>query len=55
MDNDIVLKYRGRSATKADIAFINRLISDNPTASRRALSQMLCREWNWVQEAAFGI
>jgi hypothetical protein len=50
MDNDIVLKYRGRSATKADIAFINRLISDNPTVSRRALSQMLCREWNWVQD-----
>lgn len=50
MDNDIVLTYRGRSATRADIRFINRLISDNPTASRRALSQMLCREWNWVQD-----
>ena len=50
MENDIVLKYRGRSATRADIEFINRLISDNPTASRRALSQMLCREWNWVQD-----
>jgi len=49
MDNDIVLTYRGRSATRADIAFITRLIEENPTASRRALSQMLCREWNWVQ------
>lgn len=49
MDNDIVLTYRGRNATKADIEFINGLINDNPTASRRALSQMLCRKWNWVQ------
>jgi hypothetical protein len=49
MDNDIVLTYRGRSATRVDIAFITRLIENNPTASRRALSQMLCKEWNWVQ------
>jgi hypothetical protein len=49
MDNDIILTYRGRSATRADIAFINRLIKDNPTKSRRALSQILCKEWNWVQ------
>lgn len=49
MDNDIVLTYRGRNATRADIAFITKLIEENPTASRRALSQMLCREWNWVQ------
>jgi len=49
MNNDIVLTYRGRNATCADIAFINRLIAENPKASRRALSQMLCREWNWVQ------
>jgi len=33
----------------ADLAFITRLINDNPTKSRRALSQMLCKEWNWVQ------
>lgn len=49
MDNDIVLTYRGRSATQADIEFIRLLIDDNPTASRRTLSQILCREWNWVQ------
>jgi hypothetical protein len=49
MDTDIVLTYRGRSATRADIAFITRLIQDNPAKSRRALSQMLCKEWNWVQ------
>ena len=49
MDNDIVLTYRGRSATRGDIEFINRLIDDNPTKSRRALSQLLCKEWKWVQ------
>jgi len=49
MDNDIVLTYRGRSATRADIEFITRLIKENPTKSRWALSQILCREWNWVQ------
>lgn len=49
MTNDIVLTYRGRSATNADIDFISRLIEENPTASRHALSKILCREWNWVQ------
>ncbi len=49
MNNDTVLTYRGRKATRADIACINQLITDNPTASRYALSKMLCRKWNWVQ------
>ncbi len=49
MTDDIVLTYRGRTATRDDIAFINRLIKDNPQASRLALSKMLCTEWNWVQ------
>ena len=31
------------------IVFIKRLIAENPEASRRALSQKLCRAWNWVQ------
>jgi len=49
MKDDIVLTYRGRTATRNDIAFINRLIKDNPQASRFALSKMLCKEWDWVQ------
>lgn len=49
MNDDILLTYRGRNATRDDVEFINRLIKDNPTASRRALSQELCRAWNWVQ------
>lgn len=35
--------------TDADVAFIDHLISEHPTASRRALSRKLCEAWNWVQ------
>jgi hypothetical protein len=43
------LKYRGRIVTDIDIAFIRRLVSDNPGLSRRALSAKLCEAWNWRQ------
>jgi hypothetical protein len=46
---DVILKYRGRLVTDADVAFIEQLIAAHPTLSRRALSQELCRAWNWVQ------
>jgi hypothetical protein len=45
----VVLKYRGRTVTDADVVFIQRLIAAHPTASRRALSKKLCEAWNWVQ------
>jgi Druantia protein DruA len=43
------LKYRGRVVTDADVAFIRKLVAENPMASRRALSKKLCQAWNWVQ------
>ena len=46
---ELDIKYRGRIATTEDVDFINKLISDNPEASRWALSRKLCRQWNWVQ------
>ena len=46
---DVILKYRGRLVTDADVAFINQLIAAHPTLSRRALSQKLCEAWDWVQ------
>lgn len=46
---DAEFKYQGRVATAQDIEFIRELISANPNASRRALSQQLCKAWNWVQ------
>ncbi len=46
---EALLRYRGRSVTQADVAFIRDLIADNPTASRKVLSRKLCQAWNWVQ------
>jgi len=42
-------KYRGRVVNDDDVAFINRLIKDNPDDSRYALSKKLCQAWHWVQ------
>jgi hypothetical protein len=44
-----VLTYRGRAVTESELAFIRQLIDDNPKASRRRLSEMLCAAWGWVQ------
>ena len=49
MEDNIILTYRGKNATKEDINFINALLANNPNASRYALSKELCRAWNWVQ------
>jgi hypothetical protein len=46
---DEVLKYRGKVITESDVAFIRKLIADNPTATRRRLSTLLCEAWNWRQ------
>ena len=46
---DLPIKYRGKNVTIDDIALVRRLIAQDPQMSRRALSQKLCRHWNWVQ------
>src|SRR5881396_450755 len=46
---DIVLRYRGRVIREPDLSVIRELIERYPTASRRRLSQQLCKVWNWVQ------
>lgn len=46
---DLEIEYQGRVVTADGIAFINRLIAENPAESRRALSKRLCKAWNWVQ------
>lgn len=46
---ETILKYRGREVTRDDISFIRDLIARHPEASRRKLSEHLCRAWNWVQ------
>src|ERR1041385_499547 len=42
-------RYRGRTVTNDDVAFIRQLITDNPKASRRRLSAQLCEAWDWKQ------
>jgi len=44
-----VLRHRGRVVTDTDVEFIRELISQHPSASRRALSQKLCEAWDWRQ------
>jgi hypothetical protein len=44
-----ILTYRGRTVTTQDAAFIQQLIDQNPTDSRRRLSVKLCQAWDWRQ------
>ena len=46
---DLEIRYQGRVATTADVAFINELIAENPDDSRWSLSKKLCKAWGWVQ------
>jgi len=46
----VLLRYRGREVTDDDVAFIRDLIDRHPEKSRRALSQELCRAWDWRQQ-----
>jgi hypothetical protein len=42
-------RYRGRSVTSEEIAFIRQLITDHPQLSRWKLSRQLCEAWQWKQ------
>lgn len=44
-----VFRYRGRTLNEHDIEAIRELIASRPRASRRALSEELCRRWQWGQ------
>lgn len=44
-----ILRYRGRTITGQDVAFIRSLIAAHPQATRRRLSLTLCEAWNWRQ------
>jgi len=43
------VRYRGRTVSSGDLAFIRELIASQPGLTRRALSFKLCEAWNWVQ------
>ena len=46
---NVILTYRGRSVTDADVAFLRKLIGEHPAMHRKALSQEVCRAWDWRQ------
>ncbi len=41
------LYVQGRALSREDIDFVRHLIGENPTWSRRRLSQALCLAWDW--------
>jgi hypothetical protein len=43
------LCFRGRTIRVEDIASIRQIIAQNPCASRRALSVLVCQAWDWRQ------
>lgn len=45
----VILTYRGRSVTDADVAFLRKLIAEHPAMHRRGISQEVCRAWDWRQ------
>ncbi len=46
---EIGIKYRTKTATTEDIDLIKRLMADNPSDSRCALSVKFCKETGWLQ------
>ena len=46
---DTEIRYRGKDYGAEEIAFIRRLVAENPDATRRALSLKLCEAWDWTQ------
>ena len=47
----VLLRYRGRTITEDEVAFIRALIAAHPDASRRRLSTLLCEAWDWRQKS----
>jgi hypothetical protein len=47
--DDVILRYRGRMITAAQVAQIRALVAAQPEASRRALSRQVCELWQWRQ------
>jgi hypothetical protein len=46
---EVHVKYQGKSVTADELKVIKQLIADNPTASRRQLSKLICEAWDWRQ------
>ncbi len=46
---ELNVKYQGKSVTLDDLKFINQIIVNNPNASRRQISKLICEAWDWRQ------
>lgn len=46
---ETLLRYRGRTVTRDEVHQIRALVATHPEQSRRALSETLCRIWDWRQ------
>jgi hypothetical protein len=46
----VLLRHRGREVRDEDAVFIRELVASRPGKSRRALSEELCRAWDWRQQ-----
>lgn len=44
-----IVKYRGLAVSKSDLAVVREIIAGHPDASRRFISQEVCRAWSWRQ------
>jgi hypothetical protein len=42
-------RYRGRTISDREIAFLRQFIADHPELSRCALSRRICEAWQWKQ------
>jgi len=46
---EAITTYRGRPITESDLEVIKAIIAAHPDASRRFISQEVCRVWQWRQ------
>lgn len=49
MGGGIVLRYRGRHIDEDQLGFLRCLIAEHPSVTRRRLSAMVCKAWDWRQ------
>lgn len=47
--SEVLLSFRGRQISLADVTFLRELIAQHPGLSRRRLSVKVCEAWQWVQ------
>lgn len=46
---ELNVKYQGKSVTPDELKFIKQIIANNPNASRRQISKLICEAWDWRQ------